>query len=210
MNKVLTDTLHMISQALNIPCRIGLVILVVIALIEIGKAIMDYRFERKRRRLDCLSLMDSMRNASQSEKRDIIQKSGLDTCQKERLIKLNETEGSPREVRLATAQRLLADEDERNDRTMAASRLVSKLGPILGLMGTLIPLGPGIVALGHGDTQTLSQAMLTAFDTTITGLVSAAVCFIILGIRKGWCTDSTVTMEALMECVLQEAEDDKK
>jgi len=200
----------MISQALNIPCRIGLVILVVIALIEIGKAIMDYRFERKRRRLDCLSLMDSMRNASQSEKRDIIQKSGLDTCQKERLIKLNETEGSPREVRLATAQRLLADEDERNDRTMAASRLVSKLGPILGLMGTLIPLGPGIVALGHGDTQTLSQAMLTAFDTTITGLVSAAVCFIILGIRKGWCTDSTVTMEALMECVLQEAEDDKK
>jgi len=210
MNKVLTDTLHMISQALNIPCRIGLVILVVIALIEIGKAIMDYRFERKRRRLDCLSLMDSMRNASQSEKRDIIQKSGLDTCQKERLIKLNETEGSPREVRLATAQRLLADEDERNDRTMAASRLVSKLGPILGLMGTLIPLGPGIVALGHGDTQTLSQAMLTAFDTTVTGLVSAAVCFIILGIRKGWCTDSTVTMEALMECVLQEAEDDKK
>jgi len=210
MNKVLTDTLHMISQALNIPCRIGLVILVVIALIEIGKAIMDYRFERKRRRLDCLSLMDSMRNASQSEKRDIIQKSGLDTCQKERLIKLNETEGSPREVRLATAQRLLADEDERNDRTMAASRLVSKLGPILGLMGTLIPLGPGIVALGHGDTQTLSQAMLTAFDTMVTGLVSAAVCFIILGIRKGWCTDSTVTMEALMECVLQEAEDDKK
>lgn len=38
---------------------------------------------------------------------------------------------------------------------------------MLGLLGTLIPLGPGIIALGQGDTQTLSTSLLTAFDTTI-------------------------------------------
>ncbi|MBT0667652.1 MotA/TolQ/ExbB proton channel family protein [Novosphingobium profundi] len=53
---------------------------------------------------------------------------------------------------------------------IARSDLLAKIAPTLGLMGTLIPLGPGIAALGRGDFQTLSQAITTAFDTTIVGL----------------------------------------
>ncbi|MEM7740318.1 MAG: MotA/TolQ/ExbB proton channel family protein [Pseudomonadota bacterium] len=48
--------------------------------------------------------------------------------------------------------------------------LAARLGPSLGLMGTLIPLGPGIAAMGAGDFQTLSVAIATAFDTTVLGL----------------------------------------
>lgn len=53
--------------------------------------------------------------------------------------------------------------------------MIAKLGPMFGLLGTLIPLGPGIVALGQGDTVTLSESMNVAFDTTIAGVISAAV-----------------------------------
>lgn len=55
-------------------------------------------------------------------------------------------------------------------RRIARSDLLAKVGPTLGLMGTLIPLGPGIAALGQGDFLSLSQAITTAFDTTIVGL----------------------------------------
>lgn len=41
-----------------------------------------------------------------------------------------------------------------------------QLGPILGLLGTLIPLGPGLAALGSGDIVTLAEALTVAFDTT--------------------------------------------
>ena len=46
-----------------------------------------------------------------------------------------------------------------------------QLGPILGLLGTLIPLGPGLAALGSGDIVTLAEALTVAFDTTVTGLL---------------------------------------
>lgn len=54
---------------------------------------------------------------------------------------------------------------------IARSDLFARVGPTLGLMGTLIPLGPGIAALGRGDFVTLSEAITTAFDTTVIGLV---------------------------------------
>lgn len=56
-------------------------------------------------------------------------------------------------------------------RRIRRADLLARVGPTLGLMGTLIPLGPGIAALGRGDFLTLSQAVATAFDTTVLGLL---------------------------------------
>ena len=86
--------------------------------------------------------------------------------------------------------------------------MVAKLGPMFGLLGTLIPLGPGIVALGQGDTATLAGSLAVAFDTTISGLISAAICLVISNIRKRWYDSDLVSLEALMECVLEEVGED--
>ncbi len=40
-------------------------------------------------------------------------------------------------------------------------------GPALGLMGTLIPLGPALVGLAVGDIQTMSTNLVIAFSTTV-------------------------------------------
>ena len=74
--------------------------------------------------------------------------------------------------------------------------------PMFGLLGTLIPLGPGLIALGQGDTKTLSASLLIAFDTTIAGLISGAVAFVITSIRKRWYDSYLVSMETLMEAIL--------
>ena len=115
---------------------------------------------------------------------------------------------APKDTLTALAERLLATEEARNARTTSITDMIAKLGPMFGLLGTLIPLGPGIVALGQGDTVTLSESMNVAFDTTIAGVISAAVASVISHIRKRWYNDDMVSLETLMEAVLEEVTSD--
>ena len=73
-------------------------------------------------------------------------------------------------------------------------------------MGTLIPLGPGIVALGQGDVNGLSQSMELAFDATICGLVCAIVALIVSKVRSGWYDEYVRTLESLVGCVVDKAD----
>jgi len=65
----------------------------------------------------------------------------------------------------------------------------------LGLMGTLIPLGPGLSALGEGDLTVLTTAMSVAFDTTVLGLLVGIVGFVIGRVRRRWYEDVLTRME---------------
>ena len=106
------------------------------------------------------------------------------------------------ELRQALAIRLLDQEQERYDGILRLSELVARLAPMFGLLGTLIPLGPGILALGQGDTFTLSASLLTAFDTTVAGLLAAAVATVISSLRRAWYRQYVSQLEVLSQCVL--------
>ena len=94
------------------------------------------------------------------------------------------------------------------DKKTKVTDVMAKIGPMLGLMGTLIPLGPGIIALGQGDTFTLSNSLLIAFDTTVAGLVCALIALVISTIRKIWYRNDMSILETLMECILEEEQND--
>ena len=72
---------------------------------------------------------------------------------------------------------------------------LTRLAPMLGLMGTLIPLGPGLAALGEGDVKILSSAMSVAFDTTVLGLLAGLTGFIISRLRRRWYDRALSLME---------------
>jgi biopolymer transport protein ExbB/TolQ len=61
-----------------------------------------------------------------------------------------------------------------------------RLGPILGLAGTLIPLGPALAALSGGNIPTFSQNVVVSFTTTVVGLFIGGVCFVMHTIRQRW------------------------
>ena len=71
-------------------------------------------------------------------------------------------------------------------RRLERSDLLARSGPILGLMGTLIPLGPGLAALGEGNLDILATALTVAFDTTVVGLLVGLVAFIAGRLRRRW------------------------
>ena len=81
--------------------------------------------------------------------------------------------------------------------------ILVRVGPILGLLGTLIPLGPGLAALGSGDILTLAQALTIAFDTTVTGLSVGALSFLISKYKKQWYESDLIAVETVAEAELE-------
>lgn len=75
---------------------------------------------------------------------------------------------------------------EQGKKRIERADFITRIAPMLGLMGTLIPLGPGLSALGTGDISILTTAMTVAFDTTIIGLLAGIIGFVLGRVRRRW------------------------
>ena len=104
--------------------------------------------------------------------------------------------------REAAARRLVEMEEERIDKNLNKTDIITRIGPTLGLMGTLIPMGPGLAALGAGDINTLATSLTLAFNTTIVGIGSGALCYVLGKIRKSWYDRYLADLDALSDAVL--------
>lgn len=204
----MTEILHSIGQGLRIPCYVVLLILMAVAVAEIGYLIYEAAQRANSDDVNTVELLHAMRGKSVAEIGALLDGEPFLTRQKKMFSRLLDTTDLPEESRLAAAKRMLEEEDAYYDRILHVTDTVAKLGPMFGLLGTLIPLGPGIMALGRGDTATLSASMSVAFDTTIAGLITAAVCAVISGIRRRWYNAEIADVETVMEGVLQEMKGD--
>ncbi|KAF5431878.1 Biopolymer transport protein ExbB/TolQ [Candidatus Methanophagaceae archaeon] len=83
-------------------------------------------------------------------------------------------------------QKLLQTCDEEMTKRLEKTRTAVRIGPILGLMGTLIPMGPALLALTQGDINTLATSLIFAFGTTVLGLLVGGVAFVITTVRQHW------------------------
>jgi len=73
--------------------------------------------------------------------------------------------------------------------------LLARIPPMLGLMATIIPLGPGLAALGQGDPAQLASAVTVAFDATVLGLVAGIGGLVIGKLRRRWYEETLDAME---------------
>ena len=69
----------------------------------------------------------------------------------------------------------LADFQVEIQKILAKYRMLVKFGPMLGLMGTLIPMGPALVGLGLGDISSMAYNMQVAFATTVIGMLVSGI-----------------------------------
>jgi biopolymer transport protein ExbB/TolQ len=105
----------------------------------------------------------------------------------------------------ALARTQIEKVNDRYKRSLLWSEQITKIAPMLGLMCTLIPLGPGIVAMGRGNVAELSMSLLVAFDGTVAGLVAAVVTMAVTAVRKRWYGQYLLVLESLMTAVLDKA-----
>lgn len=81
-------------------------------------------------------------------------------------------------------------------RRIERADVLARVAPMLGLMGTLIPLGPGIAALSRGEFEILARSVSVAFDTTVIGLAVGIAGFIIGRLRRRWYDRVLARLEA--------------
>lgn len=94
------------------------------------------------------------------------------------------------------------------DKDMSLAKTLSKMGPMLGLMGTLIPMGPALVGLSTGDIASMAYNMQVAFATTVIGFFSAAVGFVVLQCKQRWHRADMNTLEFVAN-LIEEQDNDK-
>jgi biopolymer transport protein ExbB/TolQ len=78
----------------------------------------------------------------------------------------------------------LAEYDYRSVKRLERTRILVRMGPALGLMGTLIPLSPALAGLADGDVNRLTNDLRVAFSVTVTGLLAGAVAYAVSLVRN--------------------------
>lgn len=84
-------------------------------------------------------------------------------------------------------------------KSLDRSRMVIRIGPSLGLIGTLIPMGTGLAALGQGDMTKLSSDLVIAFTTTVVGLAVGIVAYFFYSIKTRWVEEDIKNIEMATE-----------
>ncbi len=96
-------------------------------------------------------------------------------------------------------EKSISDFEIETEKELEKSKVLVRTGPILGLMGTLIPMGPALVGLAAGDIATMAQNMQVAFSTTVIGIFISAVGFVIQLIKQRWFVDDLNNLNYIYE-----------
>lgn len=197
----ISDILYWISTGLLVPVIVLLIVLFIRSLLLIGSFFGQYMAIRKteallKQELDSLTI-DKLPELGGK----LPSKSGsLVMTYIHRILAMKDNP--------AHVQRLLAEYEITADKDLAISKTLTKMGPMLGLMGTLIPMGPALVGLSTGDISSMAYNMQVAFATTVVGLFAAAIGFITQQVKQRWYLQDMTNLECLVE-VLNEKNDQK-
>ncbi len=191
---VISNILYWISTGLLVPVIVLLIFFFIRALILIGVFFGEYIRVRK----TSGKIYDNINSVNASN---------IDQFRES----LPETPGSITEAYLrkiidnggneAKTDLLLSEFEIEADKKISTSKVLTKMGPILGLMGTLIPMGPALVGLASGDIASMAYNMQVAFATTVVGLVVSAIGFTTQQAKERWAAKDLTVLEYIANIV---------
>lgn len=171
-----TQILNWISNSLLLPVIVLLLAALTASLISLGGFCSTYLtlLRERRRRNELLKKIKAGAELSASE----LSGQGIFAEQVAELIELN-WDGLECEKRISEYR-------QEYERSLERSRFLAKVSPMLGLMGTLIPMGPALAGLASGNIANMAYNMQIAFATTVVGCVSAGIALLISSVKKHW------------------------
>lgn len=196
----ISDILYWISTGLLVPVIVLLIVLFVRSLLLIGSFFGQYMAIRKteallKQELDSLTIdkLPELRGKLPSKSGSLVM------TYIHRILAMKDNP--------AHVQRLLAEYEITADKDLAISKTLTKMGPMLGLMGTLIPMGLALVGLSTGDISSMAYNMQVAFATTVVGLFAAAIGFITQQVKQRWYLQDMTNLEFLAELLNENKKD---
>lgn len=197
----ISDVLFWISTGLLVPVVVLLIFFFIRSLLLVGSFFGQYLAIRRTASLLNTALDGLNEDSVQTLKEALPQKNpSLVVTYMARLL---EASDNP-----ALQQRLISEFEIKADKDLSVSKTLCKMGPMLGLMGTLIPMGPALVGLSTGDISSMAYNMQVAFATTVVGLFAAAIGFITQQTKQRWYLRDLTNLEFVAE--LLKAKTEKK
>ena len=190
----ITNVLYWISTGLMIPVTLFLIFFFIRSVLMIGGFYGIYISRTKvnmkiNRELDTVAVVDFMKTLD-----------GYDSNKSELIATLNKINST---TNAALIDKIVGDYEIIADKELGSSKLLVKIGPMLGLMGTLIPMGPALVGLATGDISSMASNMQVAFATTVIGIIIGAIGFVTLQVKQRWAADDINILEYVSESVKQ-------
>jgi biopolymer transport protein ExbB/TolQ len=100
------------------------------------------------------------------------------------------------------AEKLLQTREHTLRKTLDKTRIMIRIGPMLGLMGTLIPMGPALLSLSQGDLTRMASCLMLAFGTTVAGLAVGVLAYVVSVFRERWHAEDISRMEYIVDLIL--------
>jgi biopolymer transport protein ExbB/TolQ len=189
----LGDALADIATALRVPVLIVAVLILLLCAVELGRFGAElWRRRVRARNVDLSELAE--RAIADPANVPLYAYSAPGAISAEALAEVARAADSP-----AATERALARYELAVQRRLDRTRLLVRAGPAVGLMGTLIPLAPGLAALGQGDVASLAENLRDAFGATVVGLLVGTVAFALTLARTRMYTEDLVALEQASE-----------
>lgn len=188
---IISNILYWISTGLLVPVIVLLIFFFVRAILLIGGFFGQYLTVRKNNAF----LADKVKtlsadNLNEFEAAIADNKSTVVAYIKEMLA----NKGNKARVEL-----IVSEYEIEADKNLSLSKILTKMGPILGLMGTLIPMGPALVGLASGDIASMAHNMQVAFATTVVGMVVSAIGFVTQQAKERWYVRDMATLDYIAQ-----------
>jgi biopolymer transport protein ExbB/TolQ len=192
---IISNILYWISTGLLVPVIVLLIFFFIRAILLIGGFFGQYLTVRK----DNAFLADKVKTLSVDNLNEFAtaiadNKSTIVTYIKEMLANKDNK---------ARVELLVSEYEIEADKNLSLSKILTKMGPILGLMGTLIPMGPALVGLANGDIASMAYNMQVAFATTVVGMVVSAIGFITQQAKERWYIRDMATLDYIAQLIEQ-------
>jgi len=183
-----------------------LILLVIVSLILVGEFITEYTHRnRDQRQLEngTHEIADLMSSSSSSK----------ESKNNEAASILRSMEGKQTQLVGAFAKDIAVSVEENNFKHIEKiadnyevkmlkrtekTRIITTVGPILGLMSTLIPLSPALIGLTSGNIEALATNLVIAFATTVIGLFVSGISFCLTTVRNRWYWQDLVDMDYIL------------
>ena len=199
----INGSLDIISQSLSIPVLIILIIIFVISIVSLGGLISEYTSRKNTSVYKIKELIYDINNVNSIEELpNIINNYKIPKSNQKVLLEVVTSHSLTPKSREALARKLVDNQEEKIDKKLEKTDIITRIGPTLGLMGTLIPLGPGLAALGSGDINTLASSLTIAFNTTVVGIGAGAISYFIGKIRRNWYSKLISDLDVLTDTIL--------
>lgn len=111
-----------------------------------------------------------------------------------------------REPSEAYSEYLISNFETEADKDLSVSKILAKIGPVLGLIGTLIAMSPALVNLSSGDVSGMAYNMQIVFATTVIGLVVSMAGLITLQFKQRWYSQESNHLFFISQILIEKSE----